>query len=78
MIPPLIENSLHHYADSGRPTGGFLRAVLSNDLQGALGKADSHSAAALAEIVQYCEDILPAESWGSPEKVTGWLHRHRK
>lgn len=77
-IRPKIIGSIRAYADEGRPTGGFLRAVLSNDLKEAFGRADEENQAAMLEIVQYCYNEIPSVCWGSPEAVTSWLERKHK
>ena len=73
MVPPLMIQSLAMYRDHKRPTGGCLRAILSGDLFGACGRADSETAPALHEIAHYIIISLPAESYGSREKVDAWL-----
>ena len=47
MISKLIKDSLQRYADQGVPTGGFLKACLSNDLYGAFARADAKNLTAL-------------------------------
>jgi hypothetical protein len=53
--------------------GQFLMAVLSNDLQKAVGHADDNSMKSLRRIVQFVYFDLPSDCWGSPEKVRAWL-----
>lgn len=72
-IRPDVIRSLDRYARERIPTGGFLRAVLSNDLRGAFGRADADNRAALADIVSYVYNFLPAACWGSPQAVAAWL-----
>lgn len=74
-IPIDVEQSLDRYVENYCPTGGFLRAVLENDLVGAFGKADIQNTNALKAIVTYVYNNIPADSWGSPEKVKKWLSR---
>ncbi len=78
MIPPLILQGFNNYVKLGVPPGGFLRAVLENDLKGAFGKADLYSRAAMFEIVDYLYNEVPAACQGSPEKVTAWLEAKAK
>jgi hypothetical protein len=72
-IKPEIIESLRRYADHHVPTGGFLRAVLSNDLLEAVIKADDDNRTALVDIVGYCYEEIPHDCWGSPERVRAWL-----
>ncbi len=55
------------------PPGGFLRAVLENDLAGAFGRADDDNRRAMHDIVCYVYNELPSQCWGSPAKVAAWL-----
>lgn len=75
MIPDYTMRGLRQYADDHQPVGGFLTAVLSNDLKGAFGRADENNRAAMFDIVSYCYNDIPSECWGSPEKVEAWLSR---
>jgi len=75
IINNIIRAALIRYIDERREPGGFLKAVLSNDLINAVGRADTKNRADLAEIVQYCYNELPSRAWGSPEKVKAWLER---
>lgn len=75
MAPGLIVRSLHDYVNLGVPTGGFLRAVLGNDLREAFGRADIHNRHAMFDIVSYIWNNLPAACWGSYEKVDAWLKK---
>jgi hypothetical protein len=69
MIPAHTKAALDRYVEHKILPGGFLMKVLSNDLFGAVGQADSENAAALPEIVKYIYNQLPANAWGSQELV---------
>ncbi len=73
MIPENIQGGLDRYQHHHIKTGGFLEAVLSDDIEDAKGRADSNSLRALEDIRQYVRDELPPESWGSREKVKAWI-----
>ena len=53
--------------------GGFLLAVLQNDLIAAVGKADSENRGRLAEIVAWVYNNVPSCCYGSKAKVEAWL-----
>ena len=74
QIEPRFRESLDAYVSTGRPTGGFLEAVLSNDLKEATGRADERALDNLPHIVAYCYNDIPSGCWGSPERVTAWLN----
>ena len=72
-IPRAVRRSIDYYAQQRVQPGGFVRAVLENDLLAAVQRADSTSAAALPVIVDYVYFNLPAQCYGSPAKVAKWL-----
>ena len=74
-IPQLTIETLERYVKDKIPTGGFLQAVLENNLVQSFGRADTFNMAAMFEIVQYCYWEIPSVCWGSPEKVKNWLQR---
>ena len=78
MMPCITKKSLDRYAEKRIPTGGFLKAVLENDLQQAFARADNSNYIALRAIVRYVYNHLPADCWGSPEKVKAWLDKDKK
>lgn len=73
MIPEDIKQSLEKYTQQRIPTGGFLYAVLSNDLFEAFGRADNENRLLLFNICSYIYNELPSTCWGSKEKVNNWL-----
>ena len=77
VIRPDIQESLDAWAEKGRPTGGFLEAVLSNDLFGAMRSADMTNRYAIFDICSYIYNELPSICWGSGEKVEAWYQSHR-
>lgn len=61
-IPECVIDQLSSYlADGERPTGGFLLAVLSNDLMKAAYKANSECSKNLSAIVQYLYAYAPKD-----------------
>lgn len=68
-IPTRLRESIDRYAQYGVPTGGFLRAVLENDLFSAIALADNDSLAAIKVICTYIHNALPSTCWGSRENV---------
>ena len=68
ILEGLREYGLHHV-----PAGGFLHAVLCNNLHEAVCRADVDSLAAIRQIVLYVYNVMPSPCWGSQEKVQAWL-----
>ncbi len=76
IIPGHMHGGVERYVEFGIPPGGFLEAVLCNDLKGAVGRADSVNKMFLEKWVEYVTWYLPYQSQGSPEIVAKWMaHR---
>lgn len=73
LISRAILESLKRYVEQHVVTGGFLRAVLENNLHEAYCRGDGRSLTTMFDIVAYCHNELPRNCWGSPEAVTQWL-----
>ncbi len=73
LAPKHLLESIDNYAGLRYPVGGFLTAVLENNLSEAFGRADEASQAGLFDIVRYVRWEIPATSHGSREKVEAWL-----
>ncbi len=72
-VPGRTMVSLHGYIQHGLPTGGFLKAVLSNDLRGAVDSADDENGEALRAIVALLFNRAPALCWGNRDKYDRWV-----
>jgi len=72
MIEERFKEAIDAYVKDGRPMGGFVTAVLENNLMLAIGKADEDAYHNLREIVKYLYNDAPSSCWGSPEKVKAW------
>lgn len=68
-----IKESLDMYVNHRTPTGGFLYAVLCNDLIGAYSRADLDNRRNMEDIVRYVYNELPVACFGSKERVDAWL-----
>lgn len=66
IIPQLTRDGIMRYVERGIQPGGFLTAVLCNDLYTAVGRADRDSIAALPAIVRWfannCPELYGAEN----------------
>lgn len=72
---PAMREGLYNYFERRIPTGGFMRSVLSNDLRGAVQRADSQNRYLLREYVFWLNTEAPTDAWGSPDSVADWLSR---
>jgi len=75
QIPDNLRRSLIAYRDDHRPTGDFLRAVLSGDLFDAVGRGDVFSRRAFFAVCDWILWTFPDGSYGSPAKYEEWTKK---
>lgn len=73
QIPDYILASIKRYTHNRIAPGGFLYAVLSNNLFESFGRSHTTSLEALPEIIKYLYNEVPMACWGSSKKVEDWL-----
>ena len=76
-IPQVTQASIESYARRGIPPGGFLRAVLMNDLAQACWLADHQNGPALRAIVTEMFSVVPPIALGSDDAIKLWGEAHR-
>lgn len=75
MIPrisPTVMRGLVRYVRDGILPGGFLRAVISNDLMEAACRADTDNATALSDIALVIFHHCPSRCFGSAKAMAAW------
>lgn len=72
-IPVQTQAALHRYVENRVEPGSFLKCVLSNDLFGAIGRADDEHIETLPLICRFIYNRVPSPAWGSPTRVHMWL-----
>ena len=72
-IPEHTQGSIERYVLNRYAPGGFLTAVLANDLFGATGRADDQNIVALKDICAWIYNRAPTDCWGSYEIVKRYL-----
>jgi hypothetical protein len=72
MIEKRFKEAIDRWVSDACPMGGFITAVLENDLAMAMGKADKDARENLFDIIKYLWNECPAPCWGSKEKVKAW------
>ena len=77
-IPEHMVEAIYNYVELGIPPGGFLTAVLSNDLMGALGKADDQNMVSLPAWGRLLYNHIPGAAYGSVKAVNDWLKEKAK
>jgi hypothetical protein len=75
-IPTHTQEALVNYIERGYEPGSFLYCVLSNDLLGAVSRADALNLPALKDIAQFVDAELPSNCRGSEAIVIRFLQEH--
>jgi hypothetical protein len=75
LIPERIMQNLLYYVKGKEAPGGFLYAVLSNNLFKAISKADDEMLPLIPLLVMYIHWEVPASCHGSPEHVKAWMEK---
>lgn len=73
-LPDYMQESTTAYILIGQKPGGFMRAVLSNDLYYAYARADDRNLIAMFQWAALLNH-LPNASWGSKHAVDQWIER---
>lgn len=68
-----LDVAIENYLAFGIRPGGFLTAVLCNDLFRAVGCADHFNRRDFSEIVTQLMYYLPMDCYGSPEVMEDWI-----
>jgi hypothetical protein len=77
-VPKSTIDSIIRYLEYGCPPGGFVEAVLANDLIGSVGRADSTNIRYLKNICAYVKWNIDCSSWGSYEIVRKYINDKNK
>ena len=75
-LPEAMQEHARDYVEKHQEVGGFLTAVLSNDLVGAFARADRDNLAAMGDWTLWLFNDIPSACWGTPEKVRAWTAWH--
>lgn len=73
-IPEYTKQSLEYYVVNKVAPGGFLTAVLENDLFSAVSRADTQNIESLKDIVKFIYNRCPLGCHGSEAAVVAWLN----
>ena len=71
-LPEGLQGGMKRYVEDGIQAGHFLTAVLSNDLLGAVSRADGTNVKLIPEIVRWIYNEAPSNCWGDEERVQEW------
>ena len=72
QLPEKFRESMRRYIEEGYQPGGFLSAVIENDLSKALERADPESMLMLRDLCSWIFNRAPSKSWGSRIAMEKW------
>tara|TARA_Y100000310_G_scaffold42170_1_gene39435 strand:- start:3001 stop:3273 length:273 start_codon:yes stop_codon:yes gene_type:complete len=75
LLPERLRGGVRDYIEEGNPPGGFLTAVIQNDLMGSLRRADGSSRKHLFDIGFFFYNEAPGNCWGTPEIMAAWIEQ---
>ena len=78
LIPERIMQNLLHYVKGDEAPGGFLYAVLSNNLFSSVSRADEEMKPLIPLLVHYIHWEVPGGCHGSPEHVKEWMSKKKE
>lgn len=73
LVPAYMWGGVSRYMVNRIAPGSFLEALFSNDLMGAMGRADDVNADNIRQYCQFLYNYAPRGSYGSPDNVRAWL-----
>lgn len=68
-----VQSSIENYYYHGLDPGGFVYHMLSNNLVEAIVRADSWNRLQMYQNAIWLVNKMPAQAWGSEEKVKEWM-----
>lgn len=74
-IPDYMVEGLENYVEHHIAPGSFLYAVITNDLRGAVERADDTNIRLIHKYVGWFYNHAPHGCWGSPEAFENWITR---
>lgn len=72
ILPSSLRDGTRLWIENGIPPGGFLQAVIANNLVEAVGRADHKNIDLLREIVLFFYSQAPSDCWGSVQNLHDW------
>lgn len=77
LIPEHMRPGMISFAHHGVLPGGFMQAVLRNDLYDAAGRADSTNSMIMHIYASVLHNFLPKQSFGSHDAMVAWAEKRR-
>ncbi|GAG54001.1 unnamed protein product [marine sediment metagenome] len=76
LLPEHIKGGAQRWIENGITPGGFLVAVICNDLKESFGRADDINIHRMFDIVKFFYNEAPGSCWGSKERMIAWKKMH--
>ena len=78
FIPEHMREGFKRYIEQGIPLGSYGKAVITNNLREAAGRADPENAKHIVSTVAWMHNFAPCDCWGSAEAMERWIKMHEK
>ena len=72
MPSAAVRMELRNHVANGHPTGGFVKALLNNNLSGAMFLGDHQSQKSIYTCLMWMYNHMPADCHGSSLKIAAW------
>lgn len=76
-LPEHIRKGFRAYIEKGQLPGGFIQAVLRNDLRESFARADDINIFRMFDIVSFMYNQAPARCWGSQADIDAWVAKFK-
>ncbi len=77
-LPASLVSGMRLYIEQGVQPGGFLTAVICNNLKESFMRADAFNQHLMFEIVKWMYNEAPSLCWGSPARMKHWIEQSGK
>jgi len=74
-LPQHMRGGMQRYIEQGIPPGGFLAAILANDLVLAAMRADAINQHQLFDYAHFLYNQAPRDCWGCQEAIDEWIEQ---
>lgn len=74
-LPEDLRDGVRLWIEEGIYPGGFMTAVVENNLMEAVDRADDTNCRRLVDIVRWWYNYAPGLCWGSKKKAEKWQKR---
>lgn len=78
QFPEHMKETISKYVEHGVPVGGFLEAVITDNLRDAVFKADSSNLPLLRDYLLFFRWETPPQCHGSVENYKNWIASHAR